>query len=324
MPARSSASSQRNANRRLRTSPARDRFLDVQIRSSTARRQRNEVVGRWVTRIIVIAAVGMTLFVGVQAGLDKFFFRNPEYLVRTVAFDLDDVLTPAEATEETGVREGINIFSIDLAAVEARLEALPQIRSAHVERELPGHIAISLKARHAVAWIAAPGETGDPTASEKSLLADATGFLMRPRHFRPEYFRLPTIYGVKPDLIRSGDALYRNDLRLALDLLAEAAKAAPTSLFRVRTLDISKGWCIEAVNDDNARIIFGTSDFPVQLARLDKLLQHCADTGRSLNSVNLVVKRNPPVTFVVAASTVLEDDPETGASSPPARKGRRN
>lgn len=302
MPDRPSA---RKTNRRARRPASRDHLLDVRIRTSTARRRRNEKLGRAIWLTLVVLGVGAALFFGARAALDRFFFENAEYTLRRITLDLDRVLTREEALDATGLREGGNIFSVDLAAVKAALLEFPQVESVRVERELPDHLSVQLTARKPVAWVAASGETGDPSASERSLLVDAGGFLMRPHHVLPEYFNLPAIYGVESESVQAGEILPGEDLRMALTLIDKIAHM-PGGGVRIRTLDISRGYCIEVLTASHARIIFRSGDFDEQLQRLQRLLAHCQESGRTLNTVNLMVKRNTPVTFVVAAAPVSD------------------
>ena len=62
-------------------------------------------------------------------------------------------------------------------------------------------------------------------------------------------------------------------------------------------------------------------------ARLQQLLAHCDESGRALESVNLMVKRNTPVTFVASATPPPEVPPTAAppsAPQQPAPKTRRN
>jgi hypothetical protein len=132
------------------------------------------------------------------------------------------------------------------------------------------------------------------------------------------------IYGLKSDNMREGEALQIDDMRNALKLLETVAQR-PESLLKIRTMDVSKGYRIDVVNDTNSRIIFAASDYEEQLARLQKLLVHCSETGRALETVNLMVRRNTPVTFVMAAAPPVEEQP--APTRPPAKtqqKTRRN
>ena len=314
----------RRVNRRLRSNLTRANLLDVRMRTVTARRRRRAIIFRWLTNVFLVVAVGAGAFFGLQAALDKFFFKNAEYTLRRISFELDEILTRDEALAVTGLREGVNIFSVDFARVEAALREIPQVQDVRLARKLPDQIDVSITARRPIAWVAAPGETGDPSASEKSLLVDAGDFLMRPRHIMPEYFHLPAIYGAKSDNVRDGEPLPGEDLRLAVRLIETVARH-PNSLLHIRAIDVSRGYCLEVVNDANARILFGTVDFEEQLARLQQLLAHCNETGRSLERVNLMVKRNTPVNFVPVANPLPEIPVAIPApASQPTPKARRN
>ncbi len=295
----------RKVNRRSSAAAPRDHLLDVRIRTSTARRRNQEKLGRWIRNIVLFVCILGASVYGVRFALNRFFFENTEYTLTRITLKLDDILTREEALAECGLREGVNIFSVDLAGVERAFQAIPEVQTARVVRELPNHIQVTLTARKPVAWIAAEGVTGDPTASERSMLVDAGGLLMHPRHLSPEEFHLPVIYGVKDDNLQDGEILPNEEARLALDLI-EIVESHPESLLKIRTLDVSKGYRIDVVNDTNSRIIFAASDFEAQLARLQQLLMHCSEAGRTLESVNLMVKRNTPVTFVMAVAPVLE------------------
>jgi cell division septal protein FtsQ len=318
------ARSTRKVNRRARAAGPRDHLLDVRIRTSTARRRQQEKIGRWIWNLLILGVFGVSAVFGVRYALDRFFFQNAEYTLTRITTNLDDVMSREEALAEIGVQEGVNIFSIDLAKIEERLRAIPQVETARVTRELPDHLQVSVTSRQPVAWVAPDSETADPTASEKSLLVDAQGFLMRPRHVKPQVFHLPVILGLKDDNLRDGERLQSEDLTAALALL-ETVGRHPESLLKIRTLDISRGYRIDVVNDTNTRIIFAARDYDDQLARLQQLLVHCSETGRTMESVNLMVKRNTPVTFVLAAAPVVEEPPVPAATpAPPPKKSRRN
>ena len=83
----------RRVNRRLRSNLTRANLLDVRMRTVTARRRRRAIIFRWVTNVFLVGAVGAGSFFGLQAALDKFFFKKPEYTLRRISFELDEILT---------------------------------------------------------------------------------------------------------------------------------------------------------------------------------------------------------------------------------------
>lgn len=300
-------------NRRLR-GPRGQHLLDVKVRAATAKRQRRQFINGVVWKILLVAVLCVTGWLGATTALEKFFYQNPEYTLRRVTLETDGILSREDALRETGLREGENIFRVNLSAVDRALRAIPQVAEVVIERRLPDTIAITLRSRRAVAWVAPAARDADPFDPENALLVDETGFLMKPRQVRPEFYSLPVIYGVQSENIRDGEPLHNEDLRRALALLDEVVRN-PSTLLIVRSLDISKGYCIEVVSDRNARITFAPDDFQGQLARLSQLLEYCRENGRELNTVNLMVRRNTPVTFVMAAAA-----PQTKASPAKQRK----
>jgi len=297
-------------------------LLNVKVRAVTARRQRRQKVGSFFWVSALLAVICLTAWLGIATALDKFFFSNPDYTLRHVTLELDGVMSREEALVETGIREGENIFRVDLANAERVLRAVPQVGDVCIERRLPDHISITVTARHPVAWVAPPEKDADPFDPEKSLLVDETGFLMKPRIIQPDFYRFPVIYGVQSDNIRDGEPLHNEDLHRALALLDEVSRH-PECLLNIRTMNISKGYCVDVLSDRNARITFSAEDYSEQLARLRQLLEHCRDSGRELDSVNLMVRRNTPVTFVMAPP-VTEKAAAAGPRTAQSGGGRRH
>ena len=183
-----------HGNRRHRPTGRGQHLLNVKVRAVTARRQRRQKIGSffWVSALLVILCI--TAWLGIATALDKFFFSNPDYTLKHVTLELDGVMTREEALAETGIREGENIFRIDLGNAEKALRAVPQVGDVCIERRLPDHISITVTARHPVAWVAPLEKDADPFDPEKSLLVDETGFLMKPRMFTNTIYRLISFY----------------------------------------------------------------------------------------------------------------------------------
>ena len=311
-----------HGNRRLRQAGRGQHLLNVKVRAVTARRQRRQKVSSFFWVSVLLVVICLTAWLGVVTALDKFFFSNPDYTLKRVTLELDGVMTREDALAETGVREGENIFRVDLANAEKVLRAVPLVGDVCIERHLPDHLSITVTARKPVAWVAPLEKDADPFDPEQSLLVDETGFLMKPRIIQPDFYHLPVIYGVRSDNIRDGEPLHNEDLHRALALLDEVARH-PECLLNIRTMNIAKGYCVEVVSDRNARVTFSTEDYSEQLGRLRQLLEHCRDAGRELDSVNLMVRRNTPVTFVMAPPAA-EKIASPGQRTAQSGGGRRN
>ena len=307
----------------LKTSASRtprgQRMLNVKMRAATARRKRQQMLAHLSMAVIGLSLVCGLAWFGISRTLDKFFFSNPAYSLAALDLELDGIMTPGDFRAETGILEGKNIFNVDINEADRRLRAIPMVADVSIERMLPDRMRVVLHSRQPVAWVSPSSDPSAPYDVSTMLLVDGSGFLMRPRLIPQEFHNLPVIYGVNSKDILEGKPLQSDDLKKAIALLDEAS-SRPDSLVRIRSLNISKGYCIDALTDQNARVKFGRSDFRVQIEKLQRLLAHCRDTGRELDSVNLMVVKNTPVKFVMAS---LPPSGAKGADSTPKTK-RKN
>jgi cell division septal protein FtsQ len=301
-----------------RRTPAGRRVLNVRMRSATARRKRQRLLFGFSAAVTGLLLVFGSAWFTIDLVLDRFFFSNPAYTVSSVELELDDILPPEDFHEETGIRAGENIFLVDLAAADRHLRTIPMVADVSIERILPDRIRVVLVSREPVAWVDSGSDCSAPYDASAMLLVDASGVLMKPRLVRPEFHSLPVIHGVDTAGVIEGKALQNDDLKKAIALLDEAS-SRPGSLLRLRSLNIAKGYCIDTITDEGARVKFGRSGFAAQLEKLERLLAHCRDTGRELESVNLLVEKNTPVRFVMASLP-----PAAGKAAPPQSQPKKS
>ena len=147
---------------------------------------------------------------------------------------------------------------------------------------------------------------------------------MRTKSVSAENFRLPVIAGVATENFEPGKAPDLLEIRAALDLLRLSSEQSSPLL--VRSIDVSKGYCLVVTDDHRARITFRLDNLDTQLARLAQYQRQTAENHRELQTVNLIVARNTPVTFQpapVELASVTEENmpPQPPAASPsPAPK----
>jgi len=92
-------------------------------------------------------------------------------------------------------------------------------------------------------------------------------------------------------------------VQAALDLIR---LNADSTRWQVRNIDVSKGYCLAVTDRSRALITFGLDNLDKQLTRLYRLLDVIEPTHKEIQTVNLFIERNIPVTFVepVAEETV--------------------
>ncbi len=159
------------------------------------------------------------------------YYRDPSglFLLRdvrgSVTINTGKTLTPDLVCEVLGLREGVNIFSLDIAAKRRELlEQAPNIKDMSIVRRMPNKLAITIVEREPVARVGSNGRVVDDEGVVFIRYAGIGG--------------LPLIKGAEGfEQIKPGDRLYGNDMaavRLAVNALR------PECRLRLLALDASK------------------------------------------------------------------------------------
>jgi cell division septal protein FtsQ len=292
--------------RNKRVSNARQRkqqhLLDVKIRECKERSRRARAVGGFVCKFVLVVGLGAGTWIGGKEALRRFVWENPDYFLRDIGFTTDGALTREQVLSTAGLVEGRNIFTVDLGQARAAIEQLPQVESAVMQRQLPNRITVAVTERRPIAWISAKGDE-DPSSSERSFLIDARGIVLRSRVVLPEYYHLPIISGFETENLVPGKRVNAYEMQAALELVR---LNADSTRFQARNIDLAKGYCLVVTDQRHAKITFGLDRIDQHLTRLYRCLDRAAEDHKELQTVNLIVERNIPVTF---------SDPEAEAAA---------
>ncbi|MDQ2866923.1 MAG: FtsQ-type POTRA domain-containing protein [Verrucomicrobiota bacterium] len=305
-----------NRPRNQRVSKPRQRkqqhLLDVKLRSQKATHYRNRRVLVTISKIALAVIVLCALYLGTRIALQRFIFENPDYTLATIDVQTDGTLQREQVLQAAGLRDGENIFRVNLARVHDALQGLPQVDEVQVIRKMPGEIDIRVVERKPVAWITSEKEIDDPFQSEHAFLIDARGILMKQKKMLPEYLGLPLITGVHDESLQAGKTAESLEAKSALELLRLSATSFMQTRFQIREIDASKGYCLVVTDKNHTRITFGFDRLEEQVRRLEQFLVYADDSKREIETVNLLVQRNIPVTFSKTAVDVINDtyDPD--------------
>lgn len=308
--------SERPRARNQRVSNTRQRrqqhLLDVKVRSHKATQHRNKRLMVIASKVLLAALVCGAVVFGVRFGSRRLFFDNPDYRLTKIEVQTDGTLQREQVLTAADLHEGVNIFSVNLATVHDRLQQLPQVDEVQVVRNMPGEIAVQIVERKPIAWITADDNIANPFASEDAYLVDARGVLMREKKLLPEYLGLPVIVGCAAESLTPGKVIDSVEAKAALELLRLSTRSFMQTRFQVRQIDVSKGYCLIVTDKNRTRVTFGFDNLDAQLQRLEQFLVYSDDFKRELNTVNLLVQRNIPVTFAKTASEVINEtiDPD--------------
>lgn len=306
-----SSSATRARVRNQRVSNVRQRkkqhLLDVKVRARKATQHRNRRVLVFISKIVLAVAICAGIYVGAQLGVRHFFFENPDYELAMIDVQTDGTLQREQVLKEADLHEGENIFRVNLAHVHSALEQLPQVDEVQVVRKMPGEIDIRITERKPIAWITSEKQISDPFQSDIAFLIDARGALMKEKKLLPEYLGLPLITGCTSESLEAGKVVGSVEAKAALELLRLSAGSFMQTRFQIREIDISKGYCLIVTDKNRTRVTLGFDHLDQQIQRLEQFLVYADDSKRDIETVNLMVARNIPVTFMKPASEIIND-----------------
>src|SRR5216110_3917511 len=304
----------RSRNRRVSNVRQRrqQHLLDVKVRSRRVAQHRARRALAVLSRVVLLAALCAAIYAGTREAARRLFFENTDYQLKTIEFQTDGTLQREQILNAADLREGENIFRINLARVHDLIQQLPQTDEVQVMRKLPSEIDIRVVERKPVAWITSEKEISDPFASDSAFLVDARGVLMKEKKLLPEYLGLPLILGCSSEALDAGKIVDSFEAKAALELLRLSTRSFMQTRFQIREIDVSKGYCLLVSDKNHTRVTFGFDNLDAQLQRLEQFLVYADRSKRELGTVNLLVQRNIPVTFAKNSVEVINDtiDPE--------------
>jgi cell division septal protein FtsQ len=259
------------------------------------------------SKIALVIALALGVGAGGRVLARRFFFDNPDYQLSTIDVQTDGTLQRDQILRTANLREGENIFRINLADVHDRLQQLPQVDEVQVVRKLPAEIDVKLVERKPIAWITSEKEIADPFSSDAAFLVDARGILMKEKKLLPEYLGLPLISGCTSESLEAGKTVESYEAKAALELLRMSTRSFMQTRFQIREIGLAKGYCLSVIDKNRTRVTFGFENLDAQLQRLEQFLIYSDDSKQELATVNLLVQRNIPVTFGKPAAEVINE-----------------
>ncbi len=313
-PPRARVRNQRVSNPRQRKE---QHLLDVRVRSHKAVQYRNRRIFVIGSKTALCVAACAALFYGIRYGAKQLFFENPDYRLSKIEVQTDGTLKRDQILQAAELREGINIFSVNLARVQERLQKLPQVDVVQVVRKMPAEIDVQIVERKPVAWITAEQGVSKIFSDDDGYLIDARGVIMPEKKLLPEYLGLPVIVGAPAkEKLQASRTVETPEVKAALELLRLSTRSFMQTRFQLREIDVSKGYCLLVTDKNRTRVTFGIDDMEAQLSRLEQFLVFTDDSRMELETVNLLVQRNIPVTFAKPAAQVINETIDPDGAEP--------
>ena len=142
--------------------------------------------------ILVLAAV---VWLGASLLVQVLFSKNKRFEIARLNIEAGKVITPQLIREYTQIKEGMNLFEVDVGSIQKEfLRRAPNVRAMRVSRRLPDTLEISVTEREPLARIGRRGH----------LVVDGDGYVFGLGGTRRE---LPVISGVTGIRLKPGARL---------------------------------------------------------------------------------------------------------------------
>ncbi|MCE2695553.1 MAG: FtsQ-type POTRA domain-containing protein [Verrucomicrobiaceae bacterium] len=110
------------------------------------RRRRGFRTAMWMIAAMIIFGLGWVTW---HEALEK----NAQFLLKAVEVNTEGTLTREQIVAATGLTTATNLLTMNLREVRAKIERLPQVKSAVIHRDYHGKLRLDVVQRLPVAWI---------------------------------------------------------------------------------------------------------------------------------------------------------------------------
>ena len=241
-------------------------------------------------------------------GIHKALYQNPDFRLRVITLNANPVIDELGVAAAAGINLATNpsLFDIDVQDVCQKLKGLPGIADAHVERHLPGTLAVTVVPRTPTAWVTCSAAGLTEKRHPENLLVDHAGVAYPcPERQLEACAGLPVIElpdsGASP--LKAGEKIRQPELGHCCQLL-DAARAADSDAMQwIESVQQVNEWSMQLVTRQGTVATFGLGDHTRQIESLRAALDHAGEKGYLIDTINLIPKYNIPITLRAETST---------------------
>ncbi len=251
------------------------------------------------TKFTCILAVLVGMGWGVWQGIQRAFYKNPDFRLQVIDLNSNTVIDESGLAEVTGIDITGSIFNINIDQVVAKLKARPEIADARAERHLPGTLVVRVVPRAPQAWLSDLSSGLAETRHVGSMLVDHDGIAFPcPVLMLDVTANLPVILLPRSESnpIKEGQVVNQPELQHCFHLLEAASKADPEAVHWIESVRQANAWSLELVTRQGTVATFGLGDHDRQIATLQASISHASEKGYSIGTINLIPKYNIPIT----------------------------
>ncbi len=252
-------------------------------------------------RLALVLTILVGIGWGIWRGIQHTFHHNPDFRLQVIDLNKNSVIDEVSLIEIANIDLTVNtsLFEVDVNRTRERLEAMPAVTKAVVERHLPGTLVVRITCREPRAWVAPTGSDLSQARMVGGLLLDADGHVYPCPQLQPEEAALLPII-LREDHeehpLLAGQVLEHPELERCFQLLEAAEKADPESPRWIEFIRQANDWSLRLVTKSATSATFGLREHPAQMDKLRAALDHAAQNGYAIDTINLIPRFNVPIT----------------------------
>lgn len=253
-------------------------------------------------KVACVLAVLTGIGWGIWRGIQHTFYQNPDFRLQVIDLNENPVIDELTLIDLAGIdlAKSPSLFDIDVKHTKARLQELPAVMEARVERHLPGTLVVRVTSRTPEAWVAETGSDLTDVRRTGGPLVDSRGFVYPcPERQLHTAQKLPIllISAQQSHPITVGQTLAHPELEHCFNLLGEIRSADPQSTHWIETIRQANDWSLRLVTRQGTSATFGLTNHDKQINKLRAALNHAAVKGYQIDTINLIPKFNVPITL---------------------------
>jgi len=257
-------------------------MMQLKVYRKDNRKRDRQPWRRWMMRAGILAGLGVATLVLYRlsgplviavASTRDFIIDNPYFSVREIQVRGGDKVSGNEIVTIAGLKQGMNIWKLDPAAIEQKVARHPWVRHVLVRREFPRRIVIDVEERTPKAIV----------VLRKLYYIDADGVVFKEVGVG-ENVQYPLLTGLRPERLMEADPRTRQRIKEALrlgDLMAQRSRSLSEIHF-----DASDRVAVYTTNFPVA-LRMGWGDWEEKLGRMDRLLSLWKGNEARLSSLDM-------------------------------------
>ena len=303
--------------------PRKENVLDVKARSDRVMRRRMQILLMSLLFCVLFLAGAAAVKYGGTRAITE-FLSHDSFLVHQIEVKSDGLIRRERLLDWAELREGQNLFVLDLPRIKENLEVIPAISSASVERVMPGTVILRVRERSPV--VKAPLLLPTPEGSYRRVTyyLDQEGHVLLPMRDEEcteaaleRIARLPVLTGVKPTDLQIGRRVKSDTILAALRLVQAFDKDPMSERTRLDFLDVSHLRTVQATAGTGTQVTFGFDRLEAQLQRWSLIEEKGDEQGWKFTYLDLSVTNNIPAAYEA------KDTSEGPATTEPVEDDRR-